>query len=278
MRVRKPVLPSGWYPQTPASIETFISRVRASYSSQKFNEQDAIACIVPHAGWTFSGSIALSALLSLKKDPETIVVLGGHLGPSQQPLMLMEDGAETPFGIFPIDVSFRNILLEKIQCKADVFQDNTVEVQLPFLHYLFPESQLLWMRMPANMISYELGKTIAAIAAAHHKDIRVVGSTDLTHYGPNYDFTPMGDGETAYQWVTKENDASFIKAILAMDRETVLQKATNDLAACSVGAVLGIMGFGELNKTLKPELLAYGTSRDVYASDSFVGYASIIWH
>lgn len=277
MRIRKPVLPSGWYPASPASIEAFIAKTRGKLQADPAFHPNAEASVVPHAGWTFSGTIALSGLLRLQPDPETVIIFGGHLGPGNQPLMLMDDGVETPLGIMPVDISLRNLILDKIPCRADIYQDNTVEVQLPFLHYLFPDTQLIWMRLPASLESFSIGKTIAHIVAAQHKNVRVIGSTDLTHYGPNYDFTPKGNGEEAYQWVTKINDAEFIRAVLSMDKEAVLRKATEDYAACSVGAVLGTMGYCEGQNLKRPELVSYGTSREVYASDSFVGYASIIW-
>jgi len=277
MRIRKPFLPSGWYPTSPASVEAFILQFREKIESEPGFARDAKACVVPHAGWTFSGSIALSALLRLQAEPETLIIFGGHLGPSNPPLMLMDEGVETPFGIMPVDVSFRNLILEKVPCRADVYQDNTVEVQLPFLHYLFPDSQLIWMRLPANLDSYVLGKTISELARSQHKNVRIIGSTDLTHYGPNYDFTPQGSGEKAYQWVTQVNDAEFIKAVTLMNKEAVLKKATEDYAACSVGAVLGTMGYCVESKLEKVESIAYGTSRDIFNSDSFVGYCSIIW-
>jgi hypothetical protein len=277
MRIRKPVLPSGWYPTQPAIIEDFIKKVQEKIQSEPSFLRKAQACIVPHAGWTFSGAIALSALLRLHPDPQTLIVFGGHLGPSNQPLMLMDDGVETPLGIMSVDTGLRTIILEKIPCRADIYQDNTVEVQLPFLHYLFPESEIIWMRLPAKLESYTIGKQISEIIHSQHKSVRVIGSTDLTHYGPNYDFTPQGIGEKAYQWVTRVNDAEFIAAVLSMDSKEVLRKATEDYAACSVGAVLGTMGYCDGSSLEKPELITYGTSREIYSSDSFVGYASFIW-
>lgn len=200
MRIRKPVLPSGWYPTHPASVEDFILKVQERIQSDPTFSQNAKACIVPHAGWSFSGTIALTALLRLQPGPQTLIVFGGHLGPSHQPLMLMDDGVETPLGIMSVDIGLRTMLLEKIPCSSDIYQDNTVEVQLPFLHYLFPESEIIWMRLPAKLESFKIGKQISEIIYSQHKDVRVIGSTDLTHYGPNYDFTPQGVGEKAYQW------------------------------------------------------------------------------
>lgn len=277
MKIRKASLPTGWYPETSSAVEEFIEQAKDKIIQEKTFKKNAKVCVVPHAGWSFSGKIALSALLRLQSKAETLIVIGGHLGPSSQPLMMMDDGVETPLGILPIDVSFRNLLLESIPCKSDVYPDNTVEVQLPFLHYLFPSCQIIWMRLPAEMESYSIGKTIGAIAEAQHKNVLVIGSTDLTHYGPNYDFNPAGKGEDAYTWVTQVNDAELIQAVLAKDPDMVFQKASKDYAACSVGAILAAMGYSETRSLGGPELVAYGTSRDVHISDSFVGYASIIW-
>ncbi|MCK5008480.1 MAG: AmmeMemoRadiSam system protein B, partial [Spirochaetales bacterium] len=44
-------------------------------------EKPAVAGIAPHAGWSFSGSIACHVFQSIPRDTDTVVVVGGHLSP-----------------------------------------------------------------------------------------------------------------------------------------------------------------------------------------------------
>jgi AmmeMemoRadiSam system protein B len=179
-----------------------------------------------------------------------------------------------------IDSEFREAFGKRITIAPDKYQDNTVEVLLPMAHYFFPESKLLWLRFPAEISSFEAGKILAETAANVNRKIVVLSSTDLTHYGRNYGFSPKGSGKPALEWVKKSNDAAFINAVLSGDAALALKRAEDDSSACSAGAVLGALGYASL-KGKKAKLLEYSTSADVLESDndeipdSFVGYAAV---
>jgi AmmeMemoRadiSam system protein B len=160
--------------------------------------------------------------------------------------------------------------------------------------YFFPQAKLLWLRLPADLSSFDAGKALARSAASLGKKVLVLSSTDLTHYGPNYDFVSKGAGPKALDWVKTVNDRRFIEAVEQGDFRQVLARAEGEKSACSAGAVLGAMGFaaemGAAGGTTNAgdaapagTLLAYGTSADITLAedgempDSFVGYAAIRW-
>ena len=271
MQIREYSLPSGWFPHDSGSVSAFLSDFNASNCTCR-------AAISPHAGWYYSGRIAALGVSSLQRDAETIVVLGGHLSAASQSLFAMEDAVRTPFGPMPIDTELRSILMEKLDGAEDRFRDNTIEVLLPMVRYFFPQAKLLWLRLPAEIESFESGKTISRIAAKLKRKINVLASADLTHYGSNYGFSPQGRGKTALRWVREVNDAAFIKAVESGNSVEVLRCAQKDFSTCSVGAVLGIMGFAEEQGLALARLLKYATSADIddrtEVPDSFVGYAA----
>jgi AmmeMemoRadiSam system protein B len=274
MNLREPSLPAGWYPRDPHDIEAFLS----PFSGEKGAANAlASAAISPHAGWFYSGLSAAASVSSLSKDADTIVIIGGHLPAGVSVLLAEEDGVRTPFGAMNIDREMRDFLRSKVKTMPDTYQDNTVEVLIPMVHYFFPKAQLLWARFPADSSSFEGGKVLAEAAEALGRKLTVLGSTDLTHYGVNYGFSPMGRGKKALDWVRRVNDAAFIKAVLSGNPDEVLVRSEEDFSACSAGAVLGVMGFISRNGA-KPELLDYRTSADALDGeipDSFVGYASV---
>jgi len=270
MQIRDYSLPAGWYPRDGEAVSAFLSEFDNVKRSSR-------AAIMPHAGWYYSGRTSALGAASLQRDAETVVIFGGHLGAESPPLFAMEDAVRTPFGSMPIDTALRSALLKEIGGAKDGYRDNTVEVLLPMAHYFFPKANLLWLRLPAEIESFESGKTLSRIAAKLNRKIAVFGSTDLTHYGRNYGFSPQGSGEAALRWVREVNDASFIKAVESGDGEEVLRRAEEDSSSCSAGAVLGAMGFAEAEGLKKARLLTYATSADVDKSvvpDSFVGYAA----
>jgi AmmeMemoRadiSam system protein B len=277
MKIRKQLLPPGWYPSGAVDIERFIEGCIKE-------EGTCRAALSPHAGWYFAGALACRAVSSLDRSAATVVVLGGHLAAQHPVLAAMEDAVETPLGLLDYDAELRTALLGRLavqgfKLKSDLYQDNTVEVLLPFVKYFFPNAKLVALRVPPRMDSLKVGSTLADLSAEQGKKIVVLGSSDLTHYGPNYEFTPKGLGKEALDWVRNTNDAAFIKALCDGDAEAALKQATQNQAACSSGAALGCLGFCQPDN--KARCLAYATSADKTgggkAPDSFVGYAAICW-
>ena len=274
MQIREYSLPAGWFPRDPDSVAAFLSE----FTGQDLPNGSSRAAIAPHAGWYYCGHIAARAVLSLNPDADTVAVLGGHLQAGSPPLFAMEDAVKTPFGNIRIDSEFRSILFDELKGAEDRYRDNTVEVLLPMVHYLFPKANLLWLRLPADNRSFDAGRVISGAASKLNLRVNVLASTDLTHYGPNYGFVPHGTGKDALRWVREENDARLIKAIETGGNSEVLRCAEQDSSACSAGAVLGAMGFADAEGLGRARLLEYGTSADVDGGkvpDSFVGYAAM---
>ena len=281
MKLREPCLPMGWYPRDKSKIEEFL--VPYSHSASKGGIAKSV--IAPHAGWYYSGSLAALAISSLEREADTVVVIGGHLSQGMPILIAIEDGVKTPLGNMEIDSEFRKEFEKQMFNKnrapqSDKYEDNTVEVLLPMIHYFFPRASLLWLRFPAEISSYDAGKLLSKTALDLGRSIVVLASVDLTHYGDNYGFAPNGRGKTALDWVKNVNDASLIDAVLDGDPSLVLKRAEEDYSCCSAGAILGAMGHADslLADRKKAKLLKYATSADISgesAPASFVGYAAI---
>jgi len=276
MQIREYSLPAGWYPRDAGSVSAFLSEYKKTFDESRSSGRAAVS---PHAGWYYSGRIAALGVLSLNPEADTVVILGGHLGAFSPALFAMEDAVRTPLGIMRIDADLRAAMLKEIDSKEDRYRDNTIEVLLPMAHYFFPDAKLLWLRLPAGLQSYEAGKKIFKKAGELGIKINVIASTDLTHYGPNYDFLPKGCGKAALSWVREVNDAAFINAVKSSDEAEVLHRADEDFSACSAGAVLGAMGFAAAQGLKPARLLEYATSADADKEggipDSFVGYAAL---
>ena len=274
MIIREYSLPAGWYPRDSRGVSDFLSNFsrKTPYSN---------AAIAPHAGWYYSGRLAARSVCSLDPQAQTIAVLGGHLPSGAPALFAMEDAVKTPFGFISIDLELRSSLIKELDGAKDNFRDNTIEVLLPMVHFFFPDASLLWMRLPAEISSFETGKIIFQTAEKLNRKINVLGSTDLTHYGKNYGFSPKGNGKEALRWMREVNDANFIRAVESGSGDEVLRCAHQDNSACSPGSVLGVMGFANAANSGTAHLLEYSTSADVNGDeipDSFVGYAAFAFN
>jgi AmmeMemoRadiSam system protein B len=272
MSIRPRSLPAGWYPageaQTRRQIEAFLREVAGP-------DQKACAGVVPHAGWEFSGRLACRLFACLDPEIQTVAVVGGHLSPGGGVLAAFEEAYETPLGAVPADLELLACLRERIQVSEDRWEDNTVEVQLPLLRHLAPRARALALRAAPSGEALALGEALDACATRLGRKLAVVGSTDLTHYGPNYGFAPHGTGPGALTWVREQNDRRLVEALLALQFERVLELARREHSACSAGGAVAAARFASLVGSVRGSLLEYATSHDRYPGSSFVGYAAI---
>ena len=107
------------------------------------------------------------------------------------PRYIMKEGAwATPFGELQVDEALAGKLMEKFAFNVETPEycssDNTIELQLPFVKYFFKDVKILPVGVPPSEKSLAVGETVVEIAAELGRQIIVLGSTDLTHYGWNY--------------------------------------------------------------------------------------------
>ena len=281
MNRRNRSLPRGWYPVDKKECQREIESYLEGWTPSPLPSSKGLGGIVPHAGWYFSGKLATRVFASLtsKSKVEVVVLYGGHLSTQDVPRIMTEEACETPLGDIEIHANFVKTLMKRVEMRQESPNsgDNTIEIQLAMVKYFFPGAKLVGIRSPLSLKADTLGKEIAEIAKKEGISILAVGSTDLTHYGPNYGFLKKGIGPASVEWVKKENDRGFIDQALKMDAEGLLKHALENDSACSAGAVLSAMATCKALGCDKGVLLDYYTSYDIMPDDSFVGYAGILY-
>jgi len=278
MTTRKRVLPQGWYPGSPKECVSEIDGFLQGFDAP---QGEWLGGVAPHAGWYFSGRAAARVVKTLSGSTgiDRVVVYGGHLPGGRDPIIYTEDSWETPLGPLTMDPS---LATELVAAKAAVpagggFADNTVEVQLPIVKRFFPDIPVVAVHSPASERAIELAGEICGIL--ENKGLKAVhiGSADLTHYGPNYGFSPKGTGPAAVEWVREENDRSLIDKAVAMDTVGLLQDSALRQNTCSAGPIASVMTTATRRGIEHGRLLEYYTSYDVMPGSSFVGYAAIVY-
>jgi len=239
--------------------------------------------IVPHAGWIFSGKIACNVIQCLKgeREPETVVIFGRHLHPGSENFIMNQGRWATPLGDLEIDSELGELLLQEFDFTVETSRryepDNTIELQLPFIKYFFPGSKILPVGLPPRLGSLIIAKRAAQIAKAQGREVLVVGSTDLTHYGYNYGYTPKGVGEEAVAWVTNVNDKEIVDLMVEMNEEAVIHQSLQSQNACCGGAAASAVAAARELGATQGKKIIYGTSYDVRPDSSFVGYVGIVF-
>lgn len=289
MQIRQPVVAGQFY---PADREQCLAQIRECLASHAANEllpSVPVAGLVPHAGWTFSGVLAAMVFAAIRRQQaavHTVVLFGaahGYFGP--KPALDGSDAWETPLGRVEIDDGLRQVLLDgevAVTAASAHRHEHSIEVQIPFIQHLFPEARILPIIVPATDSAIVLGHALADRLAAA-TGIVCIGSTDLTHYGPRYGFTPMGIGSDALGWASNVNDRQFIDLALALEPHRLLTNAIENGNACGPGAAAAVVTVAKRLGASTGILLAHTSSNEVLlrrmgsiGRDS-VGYAAIVF-
>lgn len=188
---------------------------------------------------------------------------------------------ETPFGSLPVAEKLAGVLAEQFPFRLETSerftQDNTIELQLPFIKYFFPEAAVLGIGVPPTEASLTIGTAVVDAARQLGLTPKIIGSTDLTHYGSSYGFTCHGSGPSAVAWVKQENDRRIIEAMLDLDPKQLLSEALENQNACCPGAAAAAIEAGRHLGAREAESISYATSHDRSPGESFVGYVGIVF-
>jgi len=279
--MRRPALLAGqWYPGSASACR---QAIEAHARDAKPEQGPYRGLIGPHAGWSYSGDAAARTygwLARAQPEVDLVVVFGSHRGPEGPNTVFRGEAWETPLGDLASHQELAERLAAELQLRDEPAQphhaDNGVELHLPFVRYFFPAAKLLMLGPAASRDAITIGDRVGTLARSASSAV-FVGSTDLTHYGPNYDFEPKGQGAQAVAWARNTNDHAFITAVLAGDAERVIEHGVHEHSACCPGsAAATLAAVKAYGGTATPHLVDHYLSFDVQPNASFVGYAGIV--
>lgn len=281
--MRPALLAGRWYPGEPGACRTAIT---AHALEVDLPPGSRCGLIGPHAGWAFSGDCAGRGYRALQRSApagvDLAVIFGSHRGPYGPNTVFRDDAWDTPLGALETDVALADEIAEALgfddEPSRPMRPDNAVELHLPFVRAFFPDAKLLMLGVEASRRAMDVGRTVGEDVRAAGRRAVFVGSTDLTHYGPNYGWAPHGGGADAVRWVREENDRGFIDALLADAPARAVDHAGEEQSACCPGAAVAALEAARAHAgAVHPVLVDHYLSYDVRPDASFVGYASIVF-
>jgi len=266
-RVRPAAVAGTWYPRGTALLTNAVDRlVAVADESAGDLPGDLVALIAPHAGLTYSGTVAAHAYRLLRRRVFDVAVL---VGPSHfvgfEGVAAYRSGAfETPLGLVPIDDDAAATLM----CATSVVhehdaahaREHSLEMQLPFLQRFAPELPILPLVM-----GFQTDTTVRALADGLAATLRgrrplLIASSDLSHYHPAN--------------VAARLDQLVLDLVTAFDADG-LQAAldANPEHACGGGPVVAVMRAARQLGAADAKVLQYADSGDVSGDkSSVVGY------
>lgn len=266
--VRKAVVAGQFYPATASGLKKQIEK----FLDKGAKKIDALGCMLPHAGYTYSGKVAVETACHMNIRDKVILLGPNHTGHGL-PFSIMTEGIwQTPLGEVAIDSALAKQLLKNVKSLEDDdlahLYEHSLEVELPILQYFKSGFEIV----PISFLSDNLtalktiGKEIAeSILSAGLKDsILLLASSDMTHYEP--------------QAEAEKKDKAAIEAILELNEDKLAERIRElDISMCGYAPVIVMLAAAKLLGAKKAELIKYQTSGDVTGDkDAVVGYAGII--
>jgi MEMO1 family protein len=264
--VRKPAVAGTFYPADPGvlrgDLETYLQPERSKIS--------CLACLVPHAGYIYSGHVA-GAVYSRVQLPKRFILLGPNHAGRGQPVAIMTSGSWlTPLGEAPIDEALAREMCARfpmLQEDSEAHRkEHSLEVQIPFLQapgagFSFVPIVIATARLD---LLIELGETVGEVLEAEKGGVLLVISSDMNHYEP--------DG------ITREKDSKAIEEILELDAAGLHDVVRREnITMCGFAPTLAMIAAARKLGATKAELVKYATSADTSGDrDYCVGYAGIV--
>jgi AmmeMemoRadiSam system protein B len=233
---------------------------------------EAIGCLLPHAGYVYSGKVAGKTVSRLKVK-ENVVLLGPNHTGYGRPFSIMTEGHwQIPMGRVDINSDLAKRILNKSRYLSDDthahLYEHSLEVELPFLQYYNPSIKIVPIVVTEDQpeLYKEIGRGIA-LALKESKLINsslIVASSDMTHYEPRK--------------YAEKKDREAIEAILQLNEDELIDKIKRlNISMCGYVPTVIMLVAAKLLGAKSAELVDYQTSGDVTGDyGSVVGYAGIV--
>jgi AmmeMemoRadiSam system protein B len=159
--------------------------------------------------------------------------------------------------------------------------EHAVEVNVPIIQLAFGGAAVLPIEVPVNERAGEMGRETARKISGAGLRAVYLASSDFTHYGTNYRFTPAGVGVSAMNWA-KQNDQRLLGLIEGMRSEGVIAEVREHANACGAGAIVAMMEACKEVGASGAKILRHATSYETLAEvapqppTNAVGYASVV--
>ncbi|MBU0719362.1 MAG: AmmeMemoRadiSam system protein B [Planctomycetes bacterium] len=290
MRVREPAVAGQFYPGSADRCREEVKALLADALAPAYENEKLVGGLVPHAGWSYSGAIAAGVFRTLAASglPDVIVLFGAvHRSRIEHAAVFGDGSWDTPIGSVPIDAR----LAERILGQTNLIRDDhfahesehSAEVQMPFIVELFPQAKVVPIMVPPGPRAPHVGDAVARTLSSYGYNALIVGTTDLTHYGPSYGFTPQGVDAQGIAWAKENNDRRLIEMICAMRGDQIVAEVLAHRNACGAGAIAATIAACAGLGATRGILLEHTTSAEIMAGrgcagarDS-VGYAGVVF-
>ena len=265
--VRQPAVAGRFYPGEPSRLRADLKNYLEPAPEKTIK---ALGCVVPHAGYMYSGHVAGAVYRKLELPSRFLLLCPNHTGMGE-PLAVVSEGAwETPLGPVPIDTELASNLKAKLPLLHEDSlahrREHAVEVHLPFLQVLVKEFRFVPIVVGTSNFEVlsALGVVIGNVLRETGEPVLIIASSDMNHYE---------DDDT-----TRVKDSLAIEQVLERNPLGLYQTVQGQqISMCGYGPAIAMLTAAGRLGAQKAELIKYATSGDISGDrNEVVGYAGIV--
>ena len=265
MSLRNPVVAGTFYPDREAELRRVLDETLPSGPRER-----ALAVVVPHAGYVYSGGVAGATYARVHVPRDVVLLCFNHRGHGRDFAVWPEGSWRTPLGDAPVNAELAARIREAFP-EAEFDEsghrgEHSGEVQVPFLQRLRPDVRIVPVALSVGLDarSFERLREFGLALAGLDGDHLVVASTDLNHYED--------------QMTTRRKDEAVIRDIERLD-ETALRETLRerDVSMCGFAPTIATLVYAKAKGATKAKTVMHATSGDASGEfDRVVGYVGMI--
>jgi MEMO1 family protein len=263
--VRVPAVAGQFYPRNAQELRSEIE----SLTCGQPGTLHAKGCVIPHAGYMYSGHVAGAVYARLELPRRYVILCPNHTGLGT-PLSIMSEGAwATPLGNAEIDRELAAELNAKLPLLNEDSEahrrEHATEVQLPFLQARVRDFSFVPIAIGTGSFDalILLGEVIGDVLAQQEEEGLIIASSDMNHYESDA--------------VTRQKDARAIERVLSLDARGLYDVVNHEnITMCGYGPTVAMLTAARRLGATQAELIRYATSADISGDrNTVVGYAGI---
>ena len=205
-----------WYPGSDKGIRALAEKWEAACGAVAAGEVPN-GLILPHAGWAYSGETAWTAVRTVRgaKFRRVVLLAPSHRAWIENRLVAPEaDAVSTPLGEIKVDRDW----LDRLALVAPVARNDRVhsaehstQIEYPLLQLALGNGFKIVPLIVGSFGQDQMGMCVRALARLMDAETLLVISSDFTHYGDDFSYTPFGKGggEDVRRKVAASDDEAF---------------------------------------------------------------------
>ena len=205
-----------WYPGSEKEIRALAEKWEAAYGRAVSGEVPNVI-VLPHAGWAYSGETAWTAVRTVRgaKFRRVVLLAPSHRVWIENRLVAPEsDAVSTPLGEIKVDRDW----LDRLALVAPVARNDRIhsaehstQIEYPLLQLAIGNGFSIVPLIVGAFGQDQMGMCVRALARLMDAETLLVISSDFTHYGDDFSYTPFGKdgGEDVRRNVAASDDEAF---------------------------------------------------------------------